>query len=154
MSVLAKQTIVRTQKIQRQPSLCTITPPKRGPIVGPRRGPSKYHPNIPARSPGPHISEIVPPPLAILTLPKKPANVRTKIKVSILGVRALGIWSRLKAVKHDKYIGRRPNVSERGASISGPIPSMITKPVVPYRCVSIGIFLYRSVCVYLQLITC
>jgi hypothetical protein len=37
------------------------------------------------------MSEIVPPPFAMLTLPKKPAMVLTKISVSIFGVRALGI---------------------------------------------------------------
>lgn len=47
MMVLKAQTMVRIQKIQRQPRYWTIRPPKRGPRVGPRRGPRRYQPKIP-----------------------------------------------------------------------------------------------------------
>lgn len=47
MMVLKVQTMVRIQKIQRQPRYCAIMPPKRGPRVGPRRGPRRYHPKTP-----------------------------------------------------------------------------------------------------------
>jgi len=45
--VLKAQTMVRIQKIQRQPRYWTIRPPKRGPRVGPRRGPRRYQPKMP-----------------------------------------------------------------------------------------------------------
>jgi len=45
--VLKEQTMVRIQKIQRQPRYCITIPPKRGPNVGPRRGPRRYHPKTP-----------------------------------------------------------------------------------------------------------
>ena len=83
----------------RQPSLCTITPPNRGPRVGPSSGPSRYHPKILARSFGSNMSLIVPPPLAIPTAPKKPDSVRIAINVSIFGLSALGICSSVKIEK-------------------------------------------------------
>ena len=64
------------------------------------------------------------------SLPKNPANVRTVIRVSILGANADGICSNEKTVKHIKYSFLRPNVSDKGASTIGPIPSRITYPVV------------------------
>src|ERR1700753_33566 len=90
-NVLAEQTIVRTQNIQRHPSLLTMTPPSNGPIVGPRSGPRRYQPKTDALSSVPHMSLIVPPPFAILTLPKNPLSVRMNISVSIFGVKAEGI---------------------------------------------------------------
>lgn len=65
--VLVLQTMVRTQKTQRQERFSTMSPPKRGPRVGPMSGPRRYQPNIPARSSGRNMSLIVPPPLAMPT---------------------------------------------------------------------------------------
>lgn len=48
----------------------------------------------------------------------------------MFGARALGICKSVKIPKQDKYITRLPNVSDRGARINGPIPSIITNPVV------------------------
>lgn len=44
-----------------------MRPPKRGPRVGPSRGPRRYQPNMPARWLGWNMSLIVPPPLAMPT---------------------------------------------------------------------------------------
>lgn len=49
MMVLKQQTMVRIQKIQRQPRYWTMIPPNRGPKVGPRRGPRRYQPKTPLR---------------------------------------------------------------------------------------------------------
>jgi hypothetical protein len=49
---------------------------------------------------------------------------------AMFGASAAGIWSRVKIEKHTRYIFLRPNVSDSGARIKGPIPSMTTKPVV------------------------
>jgi hypothetical protein len=68
-----------------------MTPPSRGPIVGPNNGPNRYHPKIPARSLAPYISLIVPPPFAIPTLPKKPAKVRIVTRTGRFGASAVGI---------------------------------------------------------------
>jgi len=136
IAVLIPQIIVKIQNTQRQPSFSTTTPPSSGPIVGPRSGPSRYHPKILARSCGVHISLIVPPPFAIPTLPKKPESVRTATSVATFGLNAVGIWRSVKMVKQIRYSFLLPNVSESGASISGPMPSITTKPVVaPTTCV-------------------
>lgn len=89
-----------------------------------------HHPNTPARSSGTNISDIVPPPLLIPTLPKKPDSVRTAIKHSKFGLNAVGICSKLNRPKHIIYNLRRPKVSLSGASIKGPIPRNTTNPVV------------------------
>ncbi len=44
--VLVVQTMARIQNTQRQERFWTISPPNRGPRVGPRRGPNKYQPKI------------------------------------------------------------------------------------------------------------
>ena len=44
-------------------------------------------------------------------------------------LKAVGICRRVKIVKDVKYRGLLPNVSKRGARMSGPIPNMITNPV-------------------------
>jgi hypothetical protein len=97
-----------------------MRPPSRGPRVGPRSGPRRYQPNIPARSVGSNMSEIVPPPLAMPTpvvylvsfgqmkwmvagqdlLPKNPDTVLTAISVAIFGANAVGICSSENATKH------------------------------------------------------
>jgi hypothetical protein len=118
------------QKIHRQPSRCTMMPPKRGPSVGPNRGPSRYQPNTPALSLGTNMSLIVPPPFAIPTLPKKPAMLRTVMRKAMFGASAAGIWRSVKTEKQVKYMTLRPNVSESGARSSGPTPSITTNPVV------------------------
>jgi hypothetical protein len=82
------------------------------------------------------MSDIVPPPFAMPTLPKKPLNVRIAIKVAMFGASALGICNAANAVKQTKYNFLRPNVSLSGARNNGPIPSMITNPVVHATTVS------------------
>jgi hypothetical protein len=62
-------------------------------------------------------------------LPKNPAKVRMVMRVDRFGLKAVGICNNVKRVKHVKYNTFRPKVSESGARISGPIPSMTTKPV-------------------------
>ena len=76
------------------------------------------------------MSLIVPPPFAIPTDPKKPANVRHMIKQAKFGLSAVGICSKAKMEKQVKYSIRRPNVSDSGASIRGPIPRDTTKAEV------------------------
>lgn len=107
--------MVRIQKVQRQERRCTITPPKRGPRVGPSRGPSRYQPKTLARWLGSNMSLREPPPLAMPTLPKKPARVRMAMRVPMLGARAEGIWRRAKMEKQLRYITLLPKVSLRGA---------------------------------------
>lgn len=107
-----------------------MIPPNNGPKVGPSNGPSKYQPKTPALSLGTNISLMVPPPLAMPTLPKKPAKLLTVIKKAMFGASAVGICRRVKIVKQIRYMGRRPNVSLSGARRSGPMPNMTTKPVV------------------------
>ena len=63
-------------------------------------------------------------------LPKNPLNVLTTIKLSAFGLKAVGICSNAKIEKQIKYNFLRPNVSDSGARIRGPIPSETTKPVV------------------------
>ena len=100
--VLKLHTMVRIQKIQRQPRYCTTMPPKRGPRVGPSKGPSKYQPKTPALSLGWNMSLMVPPPLAMPTLPKNPLMVRTPIKDSTFGLKAVGICNKAKMEKHTR----------------------------------------------------
>ena len=107
-----------------------MIPPNRGPKVGPSKGPRRYQPKTPARSRGWNISLIVPPPLAMPTLPKKPLTVRTAMNASTVGLNAVGTCSTAKMEKHARYNFRRPNVSDSGARIKGPIPRKTTKPVV------------------------
>ena len=76
------------------------------------------------------MSVIVPPPLAMPTLPKKPEIVRITMRVSMFGARAVGTCRRVKMKKHHMYMALRPKVSLNGARTSGPTPSMITNPVV------------------------
>lgn len=64
------------------------------------------------------------------TLPKNPANVLHATNVSTFGERAVGICNKLKMAKHTRYSFLLPKVSESGASMRGPIPSIITNPVV------------------------
>lgn len=52
------------------------------------------------------------------------------MSVSTLGLKAVGIWSSVKIEKHDKYSVLRPNVSDSGARIRGPNPSITVNPVV------------------------
>lgn len=92
-----------------------MSPPNRGPSVGPIRGPRRYHPKMSALLPGSNMSERLPPPLATPTDPKNPDNVLMAMSVSMLGLRADGICRSVKIVKQDRYIGRRPNVSLNGA---------------------------------------
>jgi len=68
------------------------------------------------------MSLIVPPPLAILALPKNPWRNRNPINMEILFDNAHGIWVNVKIVNPTIYIGFRPNVSLNGARISGPDP--------------------------------
>lgn len=98
-----------------QLSLCTINPPNNGPSVGPMRGPSRYQPKIPALLPGSNMSERLPPPFATPTDPKKPDSVRIAMSVPMFGLKADGIWSNVKTVKHIRYIGLLPKVSLSGA---------------------------------------
>ena len=128
--VLKLHTMVRIQKIQRQPRYWTMMPPNRGPRVGPSRGPRRYQPKTPALSLGWNMSEIVPPPFAIPTLPKNPLIVLTAIKDSTFGLNAVGICKRAKTVKQTRYNFRRPKISEIGARASGPRPRKTTKPAV------------------------
>lgn len=51
------------------------------------------------------------------------------INTGRLFANAVGICSSVKTVKQTRYSGFRPNVSDSGARIKGPIPSIITKPV-------------------------
>jgi hypothetical protein len=62
-------------------------------------------------------------------LPKKPAKVRKTTKVGRFGLKAVGICRRVNIAKQVKYRTFLPNVSDNGARIRGPIPSMMTKPV-------------------------
>ena len=110
---MTAQIMAIIQNIQGQPRLCMITPPRSGPIVGPKRGPKRYQPKMLALSDGSYISLIVPPPLVIPipifrycilpvgswvyhTLPKNPVTAPTVIKVVTLGLRAAGICKRVK----------------------------------------------------------
>ena len=80
-------------------------------------------------------------------LPKKPDIVLTTTNVSTLGLRAVGICSKVKTEKQTRYNVRRPKVSDRGARINGPMPSNTTKPVVaPTTVVSVVL---RSVAICL-----
>ena len=80
-------------------------------------------------------------------LPKKPDIVLTAINVSTLGLKAVGICSKVKTEKQTKYNVRRPKVSDRGAKINGPMPSNTTNPVVaPTTVVSV---VFRSVAICL-----
>lgn len=63
-------------------------------------------------------------------LPNSPLTARTAINVATFGLNAVGICRSVKTAKHTMYTLRRPNVSENGARINGPSPSMITNPVV------------------------
>ena len=63
-------------------------------------------------------------------LPKNPLKVRTVISPWIFGANAVGICNSANIEKQTRYSFLRPKVSERGARISGPIPSRTTKPVV------------------------
>lgn len=121
--------INRIQKSQGHFRLSRMMAPRSGPIVGPRSGPRRYQPKIPARSLGAYISLIVPPPLAIPILPKKPAIVLKVMSTGNVFANAVGICSKVKMVKHTRYRGFLPNVSDSGAKTKGPIPSMTTKPV-------------------------
>lgn len=145
-SVLTLQTSVNTQKIHLQPIRCTITPPNRGPSVGPSKGPRRYQPNMPARCDGGNISLMVPPPFAMPTLPKKPDNVRIAMSVWIFGLSADGICSIVNIVKQIRYSFLLPKVSDNGARNSGPMPSMITKPVVHPITVSEVVFKDLAIC--------
>lgn len=107
-----------------------MMPPKRGPRVGPSRGPSRYQPKTLALSLGWNMSLIVPPPLAMPTLPKNPLIVRIAIKDSTFGLNAVGICNKAKMEKQTRNSFRLPNVSESGARMRGPMPRKITKPVV------------------------
>lgn len=138
--------IVNMMNIHLQPNLCTITPPRRGPSVGPRSGPKRYHPNTPALSSGTNMSLIVPPPLAMPTLPKKPETVRSAINTAIFGLKAVGIWRSVNTVKHERYSALRPKVSESGARTRGPMPSMMTKPVVAPMTMSVVVLRPSAIC--------
>lgn len=74
---------------------------------------------MPALLPGSNMSDRLPPPLATPTDPKKPESVRIAMSVPMLGLKADGICSSVKMVKHIKYIGRRPTVSLSGALEDG-----------------------------------
>lgn len=76
------------------------------------------------------MSLIVPPPLAMPTLPTAPESTLIAISVSTLGLSAVGIWSSVKTEKHDRYSVLRPKVSDKGARMRGPNPSITVKPVV------------------------
>lgn len=76
------------------------------------------------------MSLIVPPPFAMPTLPAAPESTRIAIRVSTLGLNAVGIWSSVKTEKQDRYNVLRPNVSDNGARMRGPNPSITVKPVV------------------------
>jgi hypothetical protein len=119
IAVFIPQIIVKIQNTHLHPNFSTTTPPRSGPIVGPKRGPSRYHPKMLARSCGVHISLIVPPPFAIPTLPKKPESVRTATSVATFGLNAVGICKSVKMLKQIRYSFLLPNVSESGASMRG-----------------------------------
>jgi len=63
------------------------------------------------------------------TLPKKPATTRIVMRSGRFLLKAVGNCNSVKAVKQVKYNGFLPKVSERGARIRGPIPSIMTNPV-------------------------
>ena len=67
--------------------------------------------------------------MCVYVLPKKPAKVRKVMRTGKVFARAVGIWSRVNAVKQIKYSGFLPKVSLSGARISGPTPNMTTNPV-------------------------
>ena len=111
--VLKEQTMVRIQKIQRQPKYWTMRPPNRGPSVGPRRGPRRYQPKTPLRRIsierfcelvrketyalwlGWNMSLMVPPPLAMPT----PINCQYIRHIHLL-FRIQYVVSRTSVVSH------------------------------------------------------
>lgn len=101
---------------------------------------------MPARCDGGNISLMVPPPFAMPTLPKKPDNVRIEMSVWIFGLSADGICSIVNIVKQIRYSFLLPKVSDSGARNSGPMPSMITNPVVHPITVSEVVFKELAIC--------
>lgn len=61
-------------------------------------------------------------------LPKKPVMVLKVINTGRDLDNAVGIWSKVNIAKQIKNRGFLPKVSDRGAKIKGPTPSMTTKP--------------------------
>ena len=79
-------------------------------------------------------------------LPKNPLNVLNTIKLSAFGLKAVGICSNAKIEKQTKYNFLRPNVSDSGARMRGPIPRKTTKPVVAPTMISVDVPRSSAIC--------
>ncbi|KAK5240037.1 hypothetical protein LTR40_014092, partial [Exophiala xenobiotica] len=80
--------ILKDQNIHRQPQEELIRPPKIGPEVRPRKGPTEYTViGRPRRTAG-YISETAAPPMTMGAAPKQPPKKRKTVSISIETERA------------------------------------------------------------------
>src|SRR5579862_28778 len=99
LTVLTALRISISQNVHLQDKDSDMNPPIIGPTAGPVKGPRIYHPTTRVRSIALYISLIVPPPLAILALPKNPERNRKPISICILFAKAQGIFVNVNIVK-------------------------------------------------------
>ena len=117
---------IAIQLVHRHPKYWVENPPIKGPKVGPLSGPIAQSEKANALYSSVTISLIDPGAFAIIALPASAAKNRTTMTSANEVARPQGMYKIVKRHMLTMYTGRRPNISEAGASITEPMASPTT----------------------------
>ena len=116
----APQAIIKIQNTQRQPIDSPMNPPHRGPIAGPIRAPEPQMDAAKPRFSTGKRSAITPAPMATGPTPPTPVSSRNTMREALFGARAHPICHTTNHQLAQLKTIRRPYISLKGASNSGP----------------------------------